>query len=179
MKHQKKSKLWTFLFSFIPGAAEMYMGFMKLGVSLMVLFMVCLGVPLALHIAGLEFLALSSVVVWFYSFFHARNLAAQTQEEFAVLEDYFVWEGFLTEKNFKVSNPTIRKWAAGILIVFGASLLWENFSSMIYNLIPDRYWDELYPIIDRFPQVIIAVIIIAIGFKLMAGKKEEINGDER
>ena len=50
---------------------------------------------------------------------------------------------------------------------------------MIYNLIPNRYWDEIYPIINRFPQVVIAVIIIAIGFKLMAGKKEELHGDER
>jgi len=50
---------------------------------------------------------------------------------------------------------------------------------MIYNLIPNRYWDELYPIIDRIPQVVIAVLIIIIGLKLMAGKKEEIDGDER
>ena len=34
MKQQKKSKFFTFMFSFIPGAAEMYMGFMKQGVSL-------------------------------------------------------------------------------------------------------------------------------------------------
>ena len=35
MKQQKKGKFFTFIFSFIPGAAEMYMGFMKQGVSLM------------------------------------------------------------------------------------------------------------------------------------------------
>ena len=179
MKQQKKGKFFTFIFSFIPGAAEMYMGFMKQGVSLMVLFFTCLMVPLSTSIRYIEILALSAVVVWFYSFFHARNLAALPQEEFDILKDCFVWEGFLAEKNFKVSNPTIRKWAAGILIVFGASLLWENFSSMIYNLIPDRYWDELYPMINRVPQVVIAVLIIMIGLRLMAGKKEEINGDER
>jgi len=179
MKQQKKNKFFTFMFSFIPGAAEMYMGFMKQGISLMTLFMVCLGVPLGLHVVDLQFLALSAVVVWFYSFFHARNLAAQPMEDFNVLEDRFIWEGFLVEKSFKISSPAIRKWAAGILMVLGAVILWDNFSSMIYNLIPNRYWDELYPIIDRIPQVVIAVIIIAIGFKLMAGKKEELHGDER
>lgn len=179
MKQQKKSKFFTFIFSFIPGAAEMYMGFMKQGFSLMVLFLVCLVVPLAFHIVGFEFLALSAILVWFYGFFHARNLAALSQEDFDALEDGFIWEGFLEEKSFKVSNPTLRKWAAGILMVIGAVMLWENFSSMIYNLIPNRYWNELYPIIDRIPQVVIAVLIIIIGFKLMAGKKEEIHGDER
>ena len=35
---KKKSGFLTFLFSWIPGAGEMYMGFMKMGVSLMGLF---------------------------------------------------------------------------------------------------------------------------------------------
>ena len=179
MKQQKKSKFFTFIFSFIPGAAEMYMGFMKQGFSLMALFLVCLAVPLAIPGGALAILAWSALLVWFYAFFHARNLAAMVMDEFNALEDCFIWEGFLEEKNFKISSPTLRKWAAAILIVFGAVILWDNFSSIIYNLIPKRYWNELYPIIDRIPQVVIAVLIIAIGMKLIAGKKEEINGDER
>lgn len=176
MKQQKKSKFFTFIFSFIPGAAEMYMGFMKQGVSLMALFIATL-IPLS--IGSLEILAIVSVLVWFYAFFHARNLAAMVMDEFNALEDCFIWEGVLEEKNFKISSPTLRKWAAAILIVFGLVILWDNFSSIIYNLIPNRYWNELYPIIDRIPQVVIAFLIIVIGFRLMAGKKEEINGDER
>ena len=35
---KKKSGFWTFVFSLLPGAAEMYMGFMKMGISLMGLF---------------------------------------------------------------------------------------------------------------------------------------------
>ncbi len=177
MKQQKKGKFFTFVFSFMPGAAEMYMGFMKNGVSLMALFMVSLMIPAILHC--LEILFLAAVLVWFYGFFHARNLAALPLEEFNALSDTFIWEEFLEERSFKVTNPTIRKWAAGILMVFGVVVLWENFSFMILNSIPERYWNELYPIIDHIPQVVIAVVIIIIGLKLMAGKKEEINGDER
>ena len=163
MKQQKKNKFFTFIFSLMPGAAEMYMGFMKQGISLMALFFICLIVPLATHIRYFEMLSFSAILVWFYSFFHARNVAAQSQEDFDALEDCFVWEGVLAEKNFKVTNPTIRKWAAGILMVMGAAILWENFSSIIINLIPTRYWDELYPLIDRIPQVVVAVIIIILG----------------
>ena len=35
---RKKSKFLTFIFSLLPGAGEMYMGFMKMGVSLMAEF---------------------------------------------------------------------------------------------------------------------------------------------
>ena len=39
MMRHKKNRFWTFLFSLFPGAGEMYMGFMKQGVSLMTLFL--------------------------------------------------------------------------------------------------------------------------------------------
>lgn len=176
MKQQKKSKFFTFIFSFIPGAAEMYMGFMKMGLSLMALFAVSI-VGIA---SGIEILFIPAMIlIWFYSFFHARNIAALSAEEFSSLPDAFLWEGLAEDGSFKVSSPTIRKWVAGILMVIGAVILWDNFSYVVINIIPDRYWDELYPMIDSFPEVVIAVLIIIIGFKLMAGKKEEINGDER
>ncbi len=179
MKQQKKGKFFTFIFSFMPGAAEMYMGFMKCGLSLMALFLGNVGLAAAgLSSIGVIFV-FTGILVWFYSFFHARNLAALPEEDFAQLSDTFIWEGFVDGNEFKITSPTIRKWAAGILIVLGAILLWDNFSSLVYNMIPDRYWGEWYPIINRVPQIIIAVLIIIIGLKLMAGKKEEINGDER
>lgn len=176
MRQQKKSKFLTFMCSFIPGAAEMYMGFMKQGVSLMAVFALSI-VGLAYELQALFIPAM--VLTWFYSFFHARNIAALPDEEFMALSDTFIWEGLMEEKGLKISSPTIRKWAAGILIVIGAALLWENLSFIVFNMIPDRYWDLIYPIVNRIPEIIIAVLIIFIGLKLIAGKKEELNGNER
>ena len=176
MKQQKKSKFFNFMCSFIPGASEMYMGFMKQGFSLMALFALSI-VGLA---GGLEvFFIPAMVLIWFYSFFHARNIAALPEEEFMTLSDTFIWEGVMEQEGLTISSPTIRKWAAGILIVIGAALLWENLSTIFYNLIPDRYWDLIYPIVNRIPELVVAVLIIVIGFKLIAGKKEELHGDER
>ena len=31
--------------------------------------------------------------------------------------------------------------------------------------------------VDEVPQILIAVVIIVVGLKLIAGKKEELNGD--
>ena len=41
---RKKSRFWLFLFSFMPGAGEMYMGFMKMGLSLMLGFMILVAI---------------------------------------------------------------------------------------------------------------------------------------
>lgn len=175
MRQQKKNKFFTFIFSFMPGAAEMYMGFMKQGASLMGLFFLSFLIPnfLRLH----DSIMVCMVLVWFVSFFHARNLAVLQDEAFYELKDGFIWEDFAVNRNIHISNPTLRKWVAAILIVVGVVMLWQNFSSVIYNFIPDRMWDYIYPVMDKIPQIAIALVIIVIGIKLIAGKKEEMDND--
>ena len=68
----KKSSLWRFFFSLIPGAGEMYMGFLKMGVSLMTLFIAIIFIASSLRLYAL---VVVDIIVWFYSFFHVHNLA--------------------------------------------------------------------------------------------------------
>ena len=82
---KKKGKLMTFLWSLIPGAGEMYLGFFKTGVSLMAAFV------LLLSLAGflqLNVLSLLAPVVWFYSFFHSNHINALPDDEFYALDVY-------------------------------------------------------------------------------------------
>lgn len=172
---QKKNRFFTFICSLLPGAAEMYMGFMRRGSSIMAIFFLSIIIP-SILIIGDAFI-LIAVLIWFYSFFHARNLAACSEEKLQSLPDEFIWESFTTGRKFSVSDPTLRKWGAYILIICGAILLWNNISSMIYRLIPDSMWGYLAPLVERIPQVVIAILIIAIGVKMIMGKKEEIDGE--
>ena len=66
MTRKRKSGFLTFCFSFLPGAGEMYLGFMKMGVSLMSLF---LGIIIASILLNLGIIMFAEVVIWFYSFF--------------------------------------------------------------------------------------------------------------
>ena len=84
---QKKGKVTTFLYSLIPGAAEMYMGFMKTGISMMAIFILCFVIPSVLRLN--DVFILFAVLVWFYSFFHARNLASCDEEIFKDPQRYF------------------------------------------------------------------------------------------
>ena len=174
MKQKRKNKFFTFIFSFLPGAAEMYMGFMRKGMSIMTLFFASIAVSVFLRQDALLF---ATGLIWFFGFFHARNVAASDEDVFMAIQDDFIWSSFANERNIQISNPTLRKWGAGILIVFGVVLLWENFSTMLYNVIPDSLWYILAPIVEAVPEIVIAVLLICIGLRMIRGKKEELDGN--
>ena len=174
MERQKKNKLFTFIFSLLPGAAEMYMGFMKTGFSMMIIFMCSFIIPSILRIN--ELFMFFSGVIWFYSFFHARNLASCREDLFQKLPDKFVWNSFVNEENIDFSNPTVRKWGANSLIVGGVLLLWNNVIDIFCKLIPDNILEYVLPFIDRMPQIIISILLIKIGIQMIKGKKEELDG---
>ena len=114
MKTKKKSRFLSFCFSFLPGAAEMYMGFMKTGMSLMLVFF------LLIAFSGWiqqTIIVLFDVVVWFYGFFHANHLAGLSDEEFAQVEDEYIFgmESFLGTKGYVEKH---QKWVAyGLIFV--------------------------------------------------------------
>lgn len=173
---RKKNGFFTFIWSFMPGAAEMYMGFMKCGISLMVLFLG--GFMLSSLIRIGDVMLFLPILVWFYSFFHARNLAACTEEMLQTMEDDFIWDSFGDGSKTRITSPTLRKWGAAILIVIGSTMLWQNFKNVIANLIPEGYWYVIWPIFDNVPEIVISILIIAIGIGLIIGKKKEIKDGE-
>ena len=175
MKQKKKNKAFTFICSFLPGAAEMYMGFMKLGLSLMALFFLSFMIP-AIFSANDVFICIA-FILWFYGFFHARNIASLEDMDFIALKDQFIWEEFTEGKPMKISGKTGRKWFAVLLIVFGCGILWSSFRSIFFQFIPDELWEMLYPVISRIPETVLAIVIIFIGIKMILGKKEELNGE--
>ena len=88
MKTKKKSKFLTFCMSCMPGAGQMYMGFMKMGLSLMLLFSLTIIVATWMNIGAI---AVFCVVEWFYSFFHANHLASLGDEEFENVKDEYLF----------------------------------------------------------------------------------------
>ncbi|MBR5508530.1 MAG: hypothetical protein IKV59_00600 [Lachnospiraceae bacterium] len=174
---QKKSRFFTFLFSFIPGAAEMYMGFMKNGISLMAAFFLSFMIPSILRMSNV--FVLFGALIWFYGFFHAGNLASCSNEELQNIPDEFLWDTLSNGRPLDVASPVFRKWTAAILIFCGVVLLWENVSSLLRVLAPEWVWSWLAPFVSRVPQVAVALLLIYIGVKLIRGKKEELYGEEQ
>lgn len=173
MKAKKKNRFLTFCCSLLPGAAEMYMGFMKTGVSLMSLFFLILAVASVLN-GGV--LAAFMIVVWCYGFFHANHLAGLTDEEFAVIEDEYLFgiNTFLEGKNFV---NKYQKWIAAVLIFVGICFLWDSTANMVYDLVPENYQviaKAMWRIGDYIPKFLAGVAVIVIGIKLISGKKAQL-----
>lgn len=175
MKQKKKNGFFTFICSFLPGAAEMYMGFMRMGLSLMIVFFLSFLIPTMFYSSDI-FIGLA-FIVWFFGFFHARNLAAASDETFDSVEDKFIWDELAAGKVFEVPGEKARKWIAAILIIFGFGMLWDCCQDVILRLVPNTLWNEIYPIVSRVPSVAFAIVIVVIGIKMILGKKEALNGE--
>lgn len=169
---KKKSGFWTFLFSLIPGAGEMYMGFMKMGVSLMGLFW---GIIVLANAFQLGVLMTVDVLVWFYSFFHAHNLRAMDDEDFYAQEDHYLIPVDMDLEFWnKLTIAKYRRILAGVLILFGVAVLWNSILDLCYWSLPEYVWNYIRTISDFIPQLVLGIGIIAVGLLLIRGKKQEL-----
>lgn len=167
----KKSRFWTFVFSFCPGAGHLYMGFMKMGLSFLLGFM---GSIALVNLTGLDVLAVFSVVIYIYAFFHANNIASLSDEQFYALEDEYLL-GFdgIGAARLNLDRKS-RGIAAVVLILIGISMLWDVGFGMLQNYIgPNNPVIKFfyYTMWNDVPRILIAIAVIWFGFVLLRGKK--------
>ena len=178
MKKQKHG-FWVFIFSLIPGAGEMYMGFKKQGISIMLLFWGSIALA---SITGLGWLAMFLPVIWFYSFFNVHNLKSLSEEEFYSVEDNYILHMDQFSGDMGKFLQKHQSAAAWVLILFGICILWSRFTSLLYFIVPNNMADYVYNICNSLPQIVIAAGIIAAGIYLLTQQKkkleEEKNKDE-
>ncbi len=169
---KKKSGFLTFCFSLIPGAGEMYMGFMKQGLSIMAAFWLLIFLAAFLNIGPVLFIL---PILWCYSFFNVHNIRGMSDEEFYALEDDYA---FHLNHIFPLSHKSRRQNTvlACALIVMGVMVLWNNMTNYLEWLIPTPlYW----AITEGIPQVFIGMLLIAAGLYLIRGKKRELDEEDR
>ena len=166
----RKSRFLTFLFGMIPGAGQMYLGYMKRGVSLMGAFAVVLTIAAFLNIPVLTFLL---PVIWFYSFFDAMNLRNVPYEERMAREDHFLFDmDGLLNKDWKVVLKRRHLLVGIICIFFGAWILFQNIvGPYLYQLSEIMPW--LYHLINSLPTILVATAIILLGIYLVTGGKKK------
>lgn len=164
-----KNGLLTLLFAFIPGAGQMYQGYMKRGLSLML--MCCVIGVLAVLFSPI---ALFLMLVFMYSFFDTLNLRAQIALGNAPADDYLV---HLDPKDKRLARLLLdsHKLVGWLLIAFGALIAYQN---LIMNTLGDLVyrWGHsspvfraLYLVMDSLPDVVVCVVLIVCGVWLVKG----------
>lgn len=168
----EKNKLLLFLFSFMPGAGQMYLDMMKKGLVLMSLF--C-GVVFCAAFFYFEFLLFLLPVIWFYAFFDALNSGHMTYEERKAADSNFMMGIYQISSGD--TKSVLRKGHAflGIIcILLGIYILFDNvFREMIWHL--EDYFPVVYTVFRKFPTLLIAIFIIVWGVKLVKGDKKADN----
>lgn len=164
-----KNGLLTLLFAFIPGAGQMYQGYMKRGLSLML--MCCVIGVLAMLFAPI---ALFLMLVFMYSFFDTLNLRAQIALGNAPADDYLV---HLDPKDKRLARLLLdsHKLVGWLLIAFGALIAYQNLIMNIFGDLVYRWghsspvFRALYLVMDSLPDVVVCVVLIVCGVWLVKG----------
>lgn len=169
---KKKNRFWLFVFSLIPGAGHMYIGFMKMGLSFMLGFFLACGV---VGITNIAVLAVFPVTIYIYAFFHANNVGSLDDEAFAALEDEYLF-GFadMDYSRFKLNRKN-RNIAAVVFIILGICMLWNVGFDMLRDYMG---WDNpvirtlYYLVQNELPRAVIGIAVIWFGVSLLRGKKD-------
>lgn len=172
---RKKNKFFTFIFSFVPGAGEMYMGFFKQGASIMLLAFGLIAIAGMLDMGPLIAVL---PVLWCYSFFHTHALASAPDEEFYSIQDAYFFDIKDEDVHGIFHSKTTQKILAVILIIIGVSFIWNLLENILGSLIPG-YWESANRyIFTSIPRLAIGILIILAGVYLIKGKKEELDQQE-
>lgn len=156
----KKNWLFTFLFSFIPGAGQMYQNYMKRGLSLM-----CIAGVLLIFAIMLEtvIFTVPFLIIMAYSFFDTYNIRNSIGTDNKIEDDYILKEGFNLEK---IKNNKLL--GIGIILI-GVYLIFNN---ILYGIARDTHITLLINITriirQYFPSIIASAITIGVGTKMIS-----------
>ena len=168
----KKNGFLTFIFACIPGAGQMYYGYMQRGLSLITMFIAC-------FIAGaiINPLAALAIIVWMYSFFDTydlvRHLAAGDPKE----------DGLLLVGNFddvKKLIPQHTKLVGWGLIGFGVWALYDLLiGNWVYKILTNVLgYGHAWDIINGIPNLVVGGLLVFAGFKLLNMHPAKKNSDD-
>lgn len=167
----KRNSFFAFCFSLIPGAAHMYMGFMKQGMSIMILLTIDIAIAAMLNIPVITVII---PIIWFYAFFDAHHKRALPENEFNKLEDKSIFSDVTGTDLVNLTKGKSRPILAGFLIFFGCYIIYDYIINAMFSIMPGFLYHGFYNMFRRLPQILVALLIIYIGYRLIKGKKIEL-----
>lgn len=161
----RKNGFLTFCFSLIPGAGQMYQEYMKRGISIMLIFIIFLGLA---SIVSTPIFLLPLPVIFAYSFFDTYNLRNKIDIQ-NVPKDEYIWKNFNRDEfGIDISKSGINKIVGVVLVIAGIYVLLNNvLSSFAYKFSITWLYNFINFILRYTPPMLIAAIAIWFGVKLI------------
>ena len=166
-----KHGFWMFVTSCLSGCGQMYQGYMKRGISLLVLFFALLAVAGFFGIAPIAFFL---PVVWAYAFFDSYNLRARIAAGEPPEDAYLFGMSDMDSQQLHALLRKRHSIIGWVLVFLGVY--------MLYDTLLDRIgwiwgWDWLYNLLRYdVPRLALTVLVILLGLWFIRGprnKREE------
>lgn len=160
----EKNRFLTFLFSLIPGAGHMYLGLMKKGVSLMLVFGLVFSLCNFLHFGLISFIL---PVIWFYCFFDSLTLSRFNAQDRAIDETNFMEKmNQLLKQDWQQILTTYRTPIGIAALIIGIYAFFSNFV-MPYLYQFGNWGHRFYSLFYNIPTAIFSVALIGVGIYLL------------
>lgn len=158
----KKSKFIAFIFSFVPGAGHMYLGYMNMGVQIMFAFFGSIYISDLVLNGTLSILFIP--IIWFYGVFDVlrKTDVINNAKDYDVDKDvnFPIFDWLLGDKS-NYSNKIVLLGIA--FIVFGAVIILDKMLLPLINVV----------VLDYAKTIIIAAILIGIGLRFIFKNKKK------
>ncbi|WP_369284133.1 hypothetical protein [Oscillibacter sp. GMB15532] len=164
----RKNPFLLFLSACIPGCGQMYQGYMKRGLSLMSLFAVIIGLATWLYFGQL---ALALPVLWLYSFFDTYNLSRALQNGEAEPDAYPLSISLMDQEQFSRLLATRHNLVGWGLVLVGLYGMWGMVARPFSDFLSARFGVNFYWLTYQMPQLVLFLLIIALGVWFIRGPK--------
>lgn len=159
----KKNALLTFIFACIPGAGQMYYGYMRRGLSLVTLFCVASGIGVIIPP-----ILLATLIIWMYAFFDTYDLIRYLVSGSPKPDD-FIWGDRIDLGRFKTFTPRGNRIIGWVLVACG---VWVLFDSWVAPILHDVFITLgieylYYNLVGQLPTIIVAGMLIYFGIRLL------------
>lgn len=164
----KKSLFFTFCFSFVPGAGQMYQSYMKRGLSILILFSAFCAI---FGTVPIPLFAIPLPVIYIYSFFDTFHIRNNIDKE-SKLEDKYIWNiNDIVDLKKSFNMPNTKKILGIVLIFIGIYILITNIiPQILYDFDLDVIARYFYDLSSYITPIAIAFFSILFGFKLISRK---------
>ena len=164
-----KNGFLLFIASCLSGCGQMYQGYMKRGVSLLLSFFLVIFVSTYFYLGTL---ALFLPVIWLYAFFDSYALRSQLSAGTAP-EDTFLFG--LSDMDSKRLGALLHKrhsLIGWVLVILGAYMLYDMLMGQLSGLFFGWFGEWLYSLLRYgLPRVVITVLVILLGLWFIRGPK--------
>mgnify|MGYP001852823622 FL=1 len=164
-----KNGFLLFIASCLSGCGQMYQGYMKRGVSLLLSFFLVIFVSTYFYLGTL---ALFLPVIWLYAFFDSYALRSQLSAGTAP-EDTFLFG--LSDMDSKRLGALLHKrhsLIGWVLVAVGVYMLYDMLMGQLSGLFFGWFGEWLYSFLRYgLPRVVITVLVILLGLWFIRGPR--------